>query len=202
ALLPAAAALQLAASPSPGLVARVYSRGVYRVAAAVLAATLGRWPFSVGEVLLWLAAAAFGAWTARLAARLWHGRGRRLGVVRGAVSEAWIAAGVVYLAFLLLWGLNYRRRPYAELAGLDVRPASVAELIAVCERLVGESNRARDGLPEDAGGVMRLAAGRAGALRRAPDGYREAARIQPALEGPSARAKPVLVSTALSYLGI
>jgi hypothetical protein len=78
----------------------------------------------------------------------------------------------------------------------------VAELTAVCERLISETNNARDRLPEDAAGVARLADGRLGALRRARAAYGEAARIGPVLAGASAPAKPVMVSTVLSYLGI
>jgi len=113
-----------------------------------------------------------------------------------------VASGALYLSFLVLWGLNYRRPPYAALAGLDARPATIAELRAVCEKLVAATNRAREGLPEDEAGVARLADGRSGALGRVPPGYEEAARLEPVLEGASAPAKPVRISTALSYLGI
>jgi hypothetical protein len=102
----------------------------------------------------------------------------------------------------MLWGLNYRRPPYAVLAGLDAHPATVGELTAVCERLISETNRARDGLPEDMAGVARLADGRSGALRRAPAGYGEGRPMKPVRAGTTAPAKPVLISTVLSYLGI
>ena len=202
ALLPAAVGLQLAASTSPSLVERLYSERLYRVVAAVFAASLGRIPFSVGEVLLWLAVAGAAAWTLRLLRELARGRGRRRAVLLSALAGAWVTGGALYLAFVVLWGLNYRRPPFAALARLDARPAAIAELTAVCERLVAASNGAREGLPEDAAGVVRLADGRSGALRRAPAGYAEAARSEPVLAGARAPAKPVMVSTALSYLGI
>lgn len=203
ALLPAAAGLQLAATASPALVERLYSEGLYRAVAALFAATLGRLPLSVGEVILWSSLAVALAWILRTLGRLVRARGRRRGAVLvAAFAGAWTVAGAVYLAFVVLWGLNYRRPPYAALAGLDARPATVAELTTVCEKLVAASNRARDGLPEDASGVARLADGRRGALDRAPAGYAEAARVAPVLQGASARAKPIMASTALSYLGI
>lgn len=201
-LLPAAAALQLAATASPSLVERAYSQGLYRAVAAVFAASVGRLPFSMGEAVVILGIAFAVAWGVGVVWRLVRGRGRRWAVLRSALAEAWVSAGAVYLAFVVLWGLNYRRQPYAELAGLDTRPAAVDELTAVCEKLVAAANGAREGLLEDAAGVVRLPDGRTGALRRAPAGYREAAREQPALAGPSARAKPILISTLLSYLGI
>ena len=202
ALLPVAVGLQLAASSSPLLVERLYSERLYRAVAATFAAVLGRVPFSVGEALLGLAIAGAAWWILSLLGRLARGRGRRRRVLLSALAGAWVASGAVYLAFVALWGLNYRRPPYADLAGLDARPATLAELRAVCERLVAASNRAREGMPEDEAGVARLADGRPGALGRAPAGYDEAARLEPVLEGASAPAKPVLASTALSYLGI
>jgi hypothetical protein len=201
-LLPGAAALQLAGASSPAIVERVYSQGVYRVVAAAFAMTTGRLPFSVGELLVALAIAGASVWMAAVVRRLVRGRGRRRVILGAAFAEAWTGAGVVYLAFVLLWGLNYRRQPYAELAGLDTRPAAVEELTAVCERLVAEATPAREGVTEDGAGVARLSDGRPGALRRAPAGYREAARETPALAGASARAKPVLASTPMAYLGI
>jgi len=202
ALLPLAVALQIGAAASPALVERLYSQGVYRLVRAAFAATLGRVPFSVGETLLWGVIALAVAGVARGAARLVRARGRRWVVLVAQLRALWLVAGALYLTFLLVWGLNYRRRPYAELAGLDTRPATVGELTAVCERLVAEANEARDGLPEGPDGVLRLADGRSGALDRAREGYHEAGRSQPALAGPSAPGKPVLVSSMLSYLGI
>jgi hypothetical protein len=202
ALLPAAVGLQLAAATSPSLVERLYSERLYRAVATTFAASLGRVPFSVGEALLGLAIPGFTLWTLRTLGRLARARGKRRRVLFLGLARAWVASGAIYLAFVVLWGLNYRRPPYAVLAGLDARPATVGELTAVCERLIGETNRARDGVAEDAAGVVRLAEGRPGALRRAPLGYDEAARMEPVLAGASAPAKPVLISTVLSYLGI
>jgi len=202
ALLPAAAGLQLAAGAAPSLVERLYSEKLYRLVAATFAAAFGRVPFSVGEALLWMAVGGGAAWTLRRLRRLARARGRRPAVLVSTLADAWAGSGALYLAFVILWGLNYRRPPFAALAGMDTRPATIAELSAVCERLIDESNRMREGLPEDAEGVARLADGRSGALRRVAAGYREAGRSQPVLEGPSAPAKPVVISTALSYLGI
>ncbi len=202
ALLPAAVSLQLAASLSPTLVERFYSESFYRVVAASFAGSLGRMPFSVAELLLGLVLGGAGWWAARVAGRLGRGRGRRRALLLSALVQGWVAAGALYLVFVVLWGLNYRRPPYSVLAGLDAGPATVAELSGVCAKLVDAANRAREGLPEDAAGVTRLPDGRSAALRRAPAGYDEGAGIASVSSRPGAPAKPVMVSIALSYLGI
>jgi hypothetical protein len=110
--------------------------------------------------------------------------------------------GAAYLAFLVGWGLNYAREPFAVLAGLDTSPARTAELRAVCEQLVDRANALRVGLPEDERGVMRLRDGLPGALGRAEKGYREAAAVYAVLAGRPARPKPLVTSRLFSYLGI
>jgi len=202
ALLPVAVGLQLGASLAPSLVESLYSERLYRVVATIFAAALGWVPFSVGELLLWLAIGAAVGWAVRGLRRLVRGRGRRGVLLLSALAQVWVAAGALYLVFIGLWGLNYRRPPYAALAELDARPATVAELSAVCARLVAAANHAREGLPEDGHGVARLPDGRSGALRRAPAGYDEAAGIASVVPGASAPAKPVLLSTAMAYLGV
>ena len=111
-------------------------------------------------------------------------------------------AGTMYLAFLLLWGLNYQRQPFGVSAKLDVRPSSPDELAALGTVLVDEANQARAGLAEDGAGVMRLADGRRSALMRTEAGFRPAASLHPVLAGCPSRPKPLFTSTVFSWLGV
>jgi len=183
-------------------VERGYSAGLYPAIAAGAARLTGRLPFSLAE---WVVAAA-------LVVALWGLVRFVLRAVRerGHLRKAWIpalvnvlaAAAVVYAVFLLAWGLNYAREPFAVLAGLDASPPRIAELRAACGDLVERANVLRAGLPEDAQGVMRLQGGLRGALARAERGYREAGAVYGALAGRLGRPKPLLASPLVSYLGI
>ena len=181
---------------------RGYSTGLYPAIAAAGARLAGRLPFSLAE---WVVAA-FALLLSWRAVRFVARAARR----RGYLREAWlpaagnvvIAAGIVYASFLLAWGLNYAREPFAVLAGLDASPPSVAELRAACADLVQRANALREGLPEDSRGVMRLEDGLAGARGRAEAGYRQAAAVHAVLAGRSSPAKPIVASRAFSYLGI
>ena len=195
-------ALQLAASRFPAVVERGYSRGLYRAISAVTARATGWLPFSVAE---WLVAASLLAllWAiARFTRRAVRERGYLRRTWTRAAGSVLMGTGVVYSAFLLGWGLNYAREPFAVLAGLDASPASSAELRAVCEQLVDRANALRAGLPEDARGVLRLPDGLPGAVARSDRGFREAAALYTVLAGRPARAKPLMASRAFSYLGI
>jgi hypothetical protein len=199
--LASAAALHAAAARDPRLVEGAYSLGLYRWIGAGLATAFGRLPFSLAEALV---LAVIGG--APLAAgaglvRILRARGRRLRALGGGALLVACCLAWLYLAFLLAWGLHYQRVPLATSAGLDVGPASVAELSALCGELVERANALRPRLGEDAHGVMRLGAPRQ-TLVRAEAGYAAAAHAHPLLRGRYSRPKPVRLSVAMSYLGI
>jgi len=196
-LLAAGLALQWASARSPEIVERRFARGVYPVVAGGLGRVAALVPISIAECAL----VALGVWLAAGLGRLAFARDRRRRIGR-AGARALLGAGALYAAFLLLWGLNYQRQPFATIAGLPVRPSGVDELATLCGALVQEANAAREGLPEDEAGAMRLAGGPREALARTEAGFRAAAARHPVLAGPAARPKPLLASAALSWLGI
>jgi hypothetical protein len=191
ALLPAALALQLVAARHPAAVERGYSAGFYRHVASRLACLTAPLPFSLAEALL-AALVLLLAWRVR----------RGLRPSRRGLMRALPTAGALYAGFLLSWGLNYSRRPFAETAGLELRPAAASELADLARALATAAEAERDGLGEDAEGVLRLADGRRGALARAAAGYARAAAAHPALAGRCSRPKPARLSPLLSVLGI
>ncbi|HVR69745.1 MAG TPA: DUF3810 domain-containing protein [Vicinamibacteria bacterium] len=204
AALPAALALQWAASRSPDLVERVYATALYPRLALLLASVSGLVRFSVGEALLAILAGTTLFGLARLTCRVRAAKGQRLRLAGAAAARVLAAAGAVYLAFVLLWGLNYHRPPFAVITGLGTETTGVAlaELEALSADLVVAANQARTAVPEDAQGVFRVAGGVSGVLARSLDAVRGASTRYTALRGPFARPKPVLFSTGLSYLGI
>jgi len=197
-LLPVALLLQFAAARAPGVVEAVYARGAYPVIAELLGRASGSVPAPVGELLvipLLLAWSGLAVWNWRAARRE---QGRALATL-GALSAG---VGGPWLVFLACWGFNYQRLPFAVSVGLDTRPASLAELKDVCEDLAVASNRLREGLPEDAHGVLRLSDGPAHALGRVAAGFEGIARLYPFLTISPGRPKRLLSSTLFSYLGI
>jgi uncharacterized protein DUF3810 len=196
-LLALALLVQLAASRRPEAVERYFTRALYPALGGRLACLTAALPFSLAELV-------GAAVLALVAFRLARWRPRRPFVRRLLERSAGLplVAAVLYVAFLLLWGLNYQRLPFARSTGLDVRPAAWAELVSLGAVLVERANRAREGLTEDATGVMRLADGRPAALLRTETGFRAAAPRYPLLAGACARPKPLLSSPVFSWLGI
>jgi len=109
---------------------------------------------------------------------------------------------VTYFAFLLVWGLNYRRLPFATLAGLAPSQVEVPALERLGAELVNITNTLRADVREDAAGVMQLDGDLADALERANGGLEEAARTYAPLAGDWGPPKPVYASAVMSFLGI
>jgi uncharacterized protein DUF3810 len=191
-----------AASRFPAAVERFYTHGLYPGIVAALGWLTGRVPVSIGEGLLLLVAVIVLGLSAQLVLVLRHARGRRTRVLGLALLRTAAAAAVLYAAFLVLWGLNYARLPLAAQAGLDVHPAPLTELVELSQELVGEADRLREGLPEDAAGVLSAPGGLRSILERAPAGLRRAAERQRGLMIPVAPPKAALFSPLMSYLGI
>jgi len=186
---PAGIVLTLLARLTPGAVETFYARGVYRAIAAVFAVLTGWIPFSVAEPLL-VALLALLVWrVVRWARALAKPSEPRRAIVKRAAATCAIVAGVGYVAFLLLWGLNYHRRPLAANLGLETRDASAAELAALCDELVAEANASRPDDSAFASADMRAA-------------YDALAEREPLVRGVYGRPKSPLLSPLLARLGV
>src|SRR5437868_5798424 len=109
------AAVAAAIAPIPAaFVERWYSSLVYPLLQRVMTPLSNLAPFALFDVAcLWSCAA-----TAVLVYRRVRGRGWGRGVVSVAAVVT-VAAAIVYLAFLAMWGLNYRRVPLREKLVVD-----------------------------------------------------------------------------------
>src|SRR5438876_7601417 len=113
ALLAMAAAAALVPLP-PSLVERLYSTGAYPALQVRLTAASNQMGFAFLDLL---GAVVFGGWVAAAAIDM---KRRRPGVVGWAVvgghlvARTAVAVAALYLAFLIAWGLNYRRVPLAD----------------------------------------------------------------------------------------
>jgi hypothetical protein len=123
---------------SPRLVERAYSCGFY----GAIQPFVTRWSNHAGIALLdVLIVVAAGALLARVALAV---RSRRRGRVRSAgelLLSIGAAGAVLYLAFLVLWGWNYRRVPLTEKFAFDALQVSPDAVTAATRTAVAELNR-------------------------------------------------------------
>jgi hypothetical protein len=100
-------------APVPATIVETwFSRGWYPVVQRIVTPLSNTVPFALLDVLALGAAAAItaGLWRVLVTAR----RTRRLGPVLTFVMNLGTASAIVYLLFLGLWGLNYRRMPISQ----------------------------------------------------------------------------------------
>lgn len=190
---PGAALLFYGVAGWPDAVERVYGRSVYPVLDRGLAAITGWYPFPLGELLLF----GLSAWALVSAVRVVVGfrrRGRTEGFrnLRAWALGAAAVLSLLYAAFVIAWGLNYRRPALASRLGWPVAPASAAELGSLCAELSVQVNDLRRACApdEDAGRVR----------SRAAEGYRRlGAALAPAVPDlEPARPKFALLSPLMS----
>jgi hypothetical protein len=185
-----AAGLPRLAMPFPARTESWYSEAIYPFLARGLVAMSSWLPFSLAEVLL---LTGIGAVLVNGARGLYGclRRRRAIGnVLARGLSHAVTAGSLLLVAFVLLWGLNHARQPFAVLVGLQTRPVSKAALTLTVERLAQRAAAARPpGF--DAGAALPRDWPRA-----VGDAYAAAGQRWPMLQGP----RPPLRSPWISPL--
>lgn len=127
----------------PSVVEAWYARGLYPALQPPLTALSNRVPFALLDVLI----AALLLWVGVVVARAFRRpkRGGRLAAMGRAVLTLAASAAVVYLAFLLLWGMNYRRVPLKDRMDFAGERVTEPAARALAEKVVGRLNALQGG---------------------------------------------------------
>ena len=160
-LAAAAALLPLPAA----LIERLYSQGLYPWIQAGLTRFSNKVPFALLDVLLVVGLLVLANISNHAISRWRRGERARALAIAGQRLVTWTA--LACLAFLLLWGFNYRRVPLREKLDFRADRANLAALRALTERAVSEINALHDpahqagwpewrDLPEDLGGPFAM----------------------------------------------
>lgn len=201
-LIPAGAALAHFSSKNPVLVEKLYSSGIYRPIGRMLSRATGVLPFSAAELIAVLLPATLIIYTAGTLKKIISRRGFRIILLVNYTSNMLVIASILYISFLSLWGLNYYRMPFASIAGLEVRPASVQELESLCRVLIERANSLRMNVDVNSEGIMDIPGSSRDILKDCYKGYELIEGKYPALSGSFGNPKPVLLSELMNYTGI
>ena len=130
-----AAAAALLPTP-PTAVERLYSQGLYAFMQPWVTGATNQLPLALLDVLI----VAVGAgWLFATVRDIRRRRGWITAAVRGAARTV-VLASALYLAFLALWGLNYRRVPLADKVRFDAAAISPAGARALAATAVDRVN--------------------------------------------------------------
>ncbi|MHB1315445.1 MAG: DUF3810 domain-containing protein [Christensenellales bacterium] len=145
-IVPATWVLIALAKQNPAFIEQVYSNAFYPAVSFILPFRYLRY-FSFFEVLLIALPLSALFFLVRRIIRIIRMKTGRLWAFLHPLQNLMIAGAVLYLLFYLLWGFNYYREPYSQIAGLDTSPGTSSELAAVCRDLIRKTNDARAALP-------------------------------------------------------
>ncbi|HHV29414.1 DUF3810 domain-containing protein [Acetivibrio mesophilus] len=201
-LIPIAYLMQFLSSRAPYLAERIYSRGAYRLIAKLLNLISGYIPVSIAEILVILSVLFALFYIIKTVIKMVKSRSEALKILGSSLVNALTAVSLIYFSFMLLWGINYQRLPFSQIANYDTSPASIDELLEVCENLTERANELRKYVKEDDNGVMKLSTNINETLKRAYMGYETASKVYPELSHNYGRPKGVIMSEVMSYLGI
>jgi hypothetical protein len=203
-LLAGAVILQRVATLLPETVDRIYSRSLYFYIGRSLSQPSRLFTFSVGEALLVVlpcVGLVLALWQTRR--QLVRGVSRLEIILARSRGLVWFA-GVFFLCFLLIWGLNYQRTPIAHGMGLTDRKANAVDLEMICRQIIEEVNRnfeAARGTSDWSAG-SRLSLSREELFDSIEEAYQREGLLREAARGGFGPPKPVYFSRLMSRLGV
>ena len=196
-LLAAGAILTLLARNVGGF-AQWYSTHVYPVWVNMLGRMMGVFPVSVAEILLYLLGGLLLFTLGRLLWKLFRKRAGKRQVL-GWFSNLLLAAGVLFLLYVVNCGINYHRTSFSESSGIKAEEYSVSELKEVCGWLTERVNTLSGSVTRDDEGIMRLTGGNKGEVRsRAVEAMQSLGETYPELSGYYPEPKGLLAPWILS----
>ena len=190
------------AGRAPQVVETLYARKFFKSVNLPLSMVTGLFPISIAEFVLiglivFLIVRGF-----KTVMHFKQHKEKRKQIVVTIIANTLIMVSVINIAFILLWGLNYSRLPFADMSGLEIKPTSAVELGELNQSLIVQANALRSTVEEDARGVFRISRGRDSVFNNAQVGFTNASDVYPQLGGMYGRPKGVMLSTLMSYAGI
>lgn len=147
-------ALLLAARATEGF-ADWYSSHIYTVFVNVIGRLMGRFPFSVSEILLYVLLGCVLWWIGKRITLRCMGRKEKWKLKEGFIS-LFLLTSVLFFLYEINCGVNYYRETFSESEGIVTREYSVEELKEVCRWLTDKVNETADQVYRDANGRMTL----------------------------------------------
>lgn len=187
---------------SPASWEKFYTLGLNKCTIQVLSLSFGIFPFSVFEVLVFLAILTLIGYILYTLISLFRKIPHKGHFVLTAFCNILASLSIIYFVFLSFWGLNYKRPHFSVVNALEVRQYTPEELGELYAYLIETAGKVRDQLPEDAEGMMLTYGDYKDVFRRAPLGYEKASLVFESLSGSYGRAKPFMISPLLNHTGI
>ena len=153
-------------------------------------------PFSLGEALLYFHVLLAVVLLITLVIRIFKG---------GFFSLAYRIlsyAALLYVLFMLIFGLNYNRSSVRDYVGLESTYYGTGELVSMNKALIGKANALREEVSENREGVFSYESSRIDIMKNAEEAYSRLGEDYPVFQGSYGMAKGILLSQPMNYTGI
>lgn len=201
-LIPLGLLLVYFSSGNPQMTEKLYSATIYPPIGRILSRLTGVIPLSVAEFTVLVVPVALIAYMAAVIKKSFSHHGFSMVPLLSFAANMLIIISVLFFSFITLWGLNYYRQPFADLAGLQIRPSSVQELESLCSSLIDRANTLRQLVNVDTEGYVDVPGSTRDILQGCSKGYTAIAEKYPQLGGSYGTPKPILLSEPMNYTGI
>ncbi len=191
-LLPAIAIVKLLAF-FPEFVETYYSCGVYPYISKLFRFSLGWLPFSFGDLIYAFGIAFIVRW-------LIVNRKRIVKDFKNWLIDVFAAISILYMAFNIIWGLNYYRLPLHVNLNIDSE-YSTETLVAVTKKLIEKSNAVHLEITKDSTLKVDIPYSKSDILERVPSGYSNLKDKFPRLDYNPKSIKQSIFSLPLTYMG-
>lgn len=191
-LLPAILLVKLL-SLFPNAIEQYYSTGIYPVIAKSFRYVFGWLPFSFGDILYIVVIVLGLRW-------LIVNRKRMLKDTKQWCIDVLATISVVYIAFNVLWGLNYYRLPLNKTLGLNTEYSTEA-LLQVTKNLITKSNALHAQLADNDTTKVAYTMSKQALINQVPEGYKALSKTYNHLAYSPKSIKTSLLSVPLTYMG-
>ncbi len=186
----------------PLYVEKIYSTKIYRCISLPISIFMGLIPISVGELLFYTVVVLLLWQIIKILFILTMTGTNKLNKISNIILNICIFISIIYTCFLLMWGLNYNRLTFDKIAKLNIKATSINKLEDLCYYLIKDANNLRKQVAEDSKGLMYIPSVPQDVFLRANLGYEKTLIKYPKLAGKYGVPKPILLSKAMSVLGV
>jgi hypothetical protein len=177
----------------PEFVERFYSNGLYVFSSKISRLTLGKIPFSVGDII-------YGILILYLLKSIW--------IVRKTLKKEWknfipkmlSILSVVYFLFHFLWALNYYRKPLFEKMKIE-RDYNDADLLNFTEQLIAKTNEIQTQITQNDSLKVIFPYSNEQVFEMNLNGYKNLSNEYPFFEYKNPSIKESLFSLPMTYMG-
>lgn len=181
---------------NPVLLERLYPLAINQKIIWGISQITGVFPFSVGELFVYLHGFIAVAFVVAFLVKLFRG-GAWTHLYHGLVYVS-----LLFIIFMMTFGFSYERDSVRSVFALEKTNYTVEDLYHLNEALIVEANKWREGLSEDEQGVFQLENSNQVVLVQSMEAYVGLQEDYPIFKGDYGQAKEILSSELLNYTGI